>query len=315
MKARAAEERSGQPAAGVADEHAQLRRGGARQHLQSARPSRNSCLVSQRRRSTTLGFHHGDVDDRAAEAGEAQAQEEADQVPERSRPLTRKRGRPARHCRGLWWRCAGVPSAWVSGARCRYKRARISSSLMAPIPSAPGYGAEGRRKALSPVTGDFRFHGQTSWQMSQPNCHGPSSPIERGVDRAAVLDGQVGDAAGGRRGHTGRANAPVGQASRQARQEPQRSGSGSSKSSSAEVRSTPIRNQEPRVRVSSMVFLPIQPSPARAARSRFEDGTRIDVSLADGTAGLREMRGEHVQPGRHHVVIVAPPRVARHGRP
>ena len=58
---------------------------------------------------------------------------------------------------------------------------------------------------------------------------------------------------------------------------------------------------------------PAQPRPR--GEIALEDGTGIDVSLADGTAGLREMRGEHVQPGRHHVVIVAPPRVARHGRP
>ena len=70
----------------------------------------------------------------------------------------------------------------------------------------------------------------------------------------------------------GPTKASVGQASRQARQEPQRSGSGASGASSAVVSSTPMKNQEPSDGRSSIVFLPILPSPARAARSRSSTG-------------------------------------------
>jgi hypothetical protein len=45
---------------------------------------------------------------------------------------------------------------------------------MADTAAAPGKGAGGS-KAASLVVGAFRFQGQTSWQMSQPNCQ-PAIP-------------------------------------------------------------------------------------------------------------------------------------------
>ena len=60
-----------------------------------------------------------------------------------------------------------------------WNRVRSSSSLISTIRSAPGYDVEGRKDG-SPVSGAFRFHGHTLWQMSQPNCHGPSASASAG---------------------------------------------------------------------------------------------------------------------------------------
>ena len=70
----------------------------------------------------------------------------------------------------------------------------------------------------------------------------------------------------------GLTKALVGHASRQRVQVPQRSGSGASGSSSAVVSTVPMKKKDPRSGWSSIVFLPIQPSPARAARSRSSSG-------------------------------------------
>jgi hypothetical protein len=52
------------------------------------------------------------------------------------------------------------------------KRRANSASSIAAISAAEGKGAGGK-KARSRVTGAFRFHGQTSWQTSHPNCQVP----------------------------------------------------------------------------------------------------------------------------------------------
>ena len=72
------------------------------------------------------------------------------------------------------------------------KRRRIDSSSIAETAAAPGNGAAGA-KTDSPVTGAFRFQGQTSWQMSHPNCQPATPGVSRGLDVAAVLDREVAD--------------------------------------------------------------------------------------------------------------------------
>ncbi len=79
---------------------------------------------------------------------------------------------------------AGCPRT-AGGARRRPSRHTAA---------APGNGAGGA-KAGSRVTGALRFHGQTSWQMSQPNSQPAITGVRVRVDVAAVLDRQVGDAA------------------------------------------------------------------------------------------------------------------------
>src|SRR2546430_13730951 len=60
----------------------------------------------------------------------------------------------------------------------------------------------------------------------------------------------------------------LGHASRQAVQVPQRSGTASSGGRSAVVSTRPMKKYEPRPGAIRFVFLPTQPSPAAAARSR-----------------------------------------------
>jgi hypothetical protein len=63
----------------------------------------------------------------------------------------------------------------------------------------------------------------------------------------------------------GAGNASVGQTSRQARHDPQRSSPGASRGSSSVVKIAPRKNQFPRSRPRRFVCLPCQPSPAAAA--------------------------------------------------
>jgi hypothetical protein len=66
----------------------------------------------------------------------------------------------------------------------------------------------------------------------------------------------------------GVARAPVGQAGRQAEQAPQSRSTGWSGSTSASVITDPITAQGPIPPISTIVFLPHQPSPARTAAAR-----------------------------------------------
>ncbi len=71
----------------------------------------------------------------------------------------------------------------------------------------------------------------------------------------------------------GATSAPVGQPDRQRVQPPQLVRTGSSTGSSAELRMAPRKTHDPaRSWVSRFVFLPIQPSPARAASARSASG-------------------------------------------
>src|SRR5438046_6361055 len=73
----------------------------------------------------------------------------------------------------------------------------------------------------------------------------------------------------------------VGHASRHAVQVPHRSGSRASHSSRAVVSTTPMKNQEPSDGSSRLVFLPIQPRPARAARSRSRTALRSEEHTSE----------------------------------
>jgi hypothetical protein len=71
----------------------------------------------------------------------------------------------------------------------------------------------------------------------------------------------------------GATSAPVGQPDRHRVQDPQFVRTGSSVGSSAELRIAPRKTHEPaRAWVSRLVFLPIQPKPARAASARSASG-------------------------------------------
>ena len=99
-----------------------------------------------------------------------------------------------------------------------------------------------------------RFHGQTSWQMSQPYTWAPSSSrYSSGIAPGAWLQYERQRVESS---VPGSSSAPVGQASMQSRHEPQSSASGSERSISASVTSVPSTTQEPWRRVISIVFLP-----------------------------------------------------------
>ena len=66
--------------------------------------------------------------------------------------------------------------------------------------------------------------------------------------------------------------AAVGQASRQRRQEPQWFFSGASGGSSSVVMISARKNQLPSLRLIRLVCLPMNPSPARCAKSRSSNG-------------------------------------------
>ncbi len=80
----------------------------------------------------------------------------------------------------------------------------------------------------------------------------------------------------------------------------------------------PMRKYEPSAGARRLVFLPIHPSPARAARSRSSTAlvsTATRVVACPSPAAVADEGGEALQPRPHHLVVVAAPRVARHRRP
>ena len=116
------------------------------------------------------------------------------------------------------------------------------------------------------------FHGQTSLQMSQPNAQ----PSASGTNSSGIgpfcsmVRYEMHRVASSTCGAT---NAAVGQASRQRVQVPQwSSANGASMARSRSVNTVPMKKSDPTPGRSSMVFLPIQPSPARWASSRSGTG-------------------------------------------
>src|SRR5947207_3360508 len=88
----------------------------------------------------------------------------------------------------------------------------------------------------------------------------------------------------------GASNAAVGQASRHAVHVPQRSGNVAWARSAAVVSTSPMKKYEPRPGASRFVFLPIQPRPAAAARSR--SSTALVSSEARESAPAASLRSE-----------------------
>ena len=79
------------------------------------------------------------------------------------------------------------------------RKVRRNSSMFIPeIHSREGLTSSVRgAKAGSGETGARRFHGQTSWQISQPNRCRPIFARSSSGAGSALLDGEIGDAAGG----------------------------------------------------------------------------------------------------------------------
>ena len=73
-----------------------------------------------------------------------------------------------------------------------------------------------------------------------------------------------------------------------------------------------MKNQEPSSGWSSMVFLPIQPRPARAARSRSSTGPVSTYPLLARAARFGQVSGELGEARSDDVVVVTSPRVAGH---
>jgi hypothetical protein len=98
------------------------------------------------------------------------------------------------------------------------------------------------------------FHGQTSWQMSQPYTCAPSSPrYSSGIGAGACdqYDKHLVEST-----TPGSSSAPVGHASMQSVHEPQSSSSGGVASTETVVTSVPSTTHEPYRRVISIVFFP-----------------------------------------------------------
>ena len=127
----------------------------------------------------------------------------------------------------------------------------------------------------------FRFHGQTSWQISQPKIHcfhfpwnsfGISSPRYSMVRYEIHL----------RASNSKADKAPVGQASIHCMQLPQQFATVSASGVSAKSSMIwPIKKNEPPFRLMSMVFFPINPSPARHAVARSSTGAESTKIRAD----------------------------------
>ena len=137
---------------------------------------------------------------------------------------------------------------------------------------------------------------------------------ELGLDLAAMLDGEVRDAPAGVE-HVGRheglggAGVETGAARAAAiRQRRIALELGGGQQHADEEPRPEARPQQHRVLA--------DPAEARPRREiALEHGARVDVSAAPRATRLFEIGAEPVEPGRDHVVIVAAPGVARHGRP
>ena len=114
--------------------------------------------------------------------------------------------------------------------------------------------------------------------MSQPKTQSPMLVAKVVRDRAAVLDGQVGDAARGVElvgveegvGRAGVEAARAGAATIPAAK------CQASVARSSEVRITPRKSQEPMLPLRTQVFLPIDPMPARAAALAVDRGPGVN---------------------------------------
>ena len=87
--------------------------------------------------------------------------------------------------------------------------------------------------------------------------------------------------------------------------------SGASGSSSAVVKIVPRNSQEPNSRLTRLVCLPCQPSPAACGQRLFHHRRGVDEHLHVAAGARRDLAGDLLQPALDHVVIVAVPRIDR----
>ena len=138
--------------------------------------------------------------------------------------------------------------------------------------------------------------------------------MERGRNVPAMLDGQVRDAATGVEdvggdegsGRTGIQAGPAGAAAVRQRLVEGELG-----------RREEDADQEPRAEIRMQEHgVLARPPQARPCRQiPLEHGPRVDVGAAPSSHGLEKILPERLQTGRHHVVVVPTPGIARHGRP
>ncbi len=99
----------------------------------------------------------------------------------------------------------------------------------------------------------------------------------------------------------------------QAVQLPQCALTGASTGSGRSVNTSPRKNQEPSLRSSRLVCLPIQPRPASRASAFSSTGAlSVKARYPADPAAARQPPGEPRQPRAHDPVIVASERIARH---
>ena len=219
------------------------------------------------------------------------------------------------HWQARWPHCDEGRRAWAARAACR----RSGGAARRPSSRAPrprrDTGADGAN-AASPVTGALRFHGHAVWQRSQPNCHSPiRDPSSALVSpRCSMVRYEMHRRASSTYGATKASHGQVlGTGAARNRSDPGATHRARARRWSAAPRLRGTTRDPAR---SSIVFLPIQPRPARVERSRSSTGpVSTYPRLPRPPACLFEIGAEPAEPGGDHVVIVAAPGVTRHGRP
>ena len=169
------------------------------------------------------------------------------ELPSAIATLRTKRSRPVR--------LTGVPA--------NFARKAASSSRASSASGGATNSSRCTSRASRPASANL-FQGQTARQSSQPKTRLPIPSRSSGAmcPLCSIVRYEMQRRLSRR---YGAGKASVGHTSRQRRQEPQRSGSGSSAGSSAVVKIEPRKSQLPNARETSTVCLPCQPSPAAAA--------------------------------------------------
>ena len=201
----------------------------------------------------------------------------------------------------------GAPDRGTEEARAKGLRPRARGSRR---DRGTPRGRRARRRGAS-------LNGQTSWQSSQPKRRPPraaSSAAVKGV-RFSIVRYERHFRASRTRGAT---KARVGQASRHAVHEPQRSAPGSAGAavgaSATSVRISPRTTCEPRPGTIRRPFFPMNPRPARAASSRSRRGA-VSTQTRKWEPRRRErpdVLDDRLQVPADDAVVVLSARVLRH---
>src|SRR6266404_3280673 len=157
----------------------------------------------------------------------------------------------------------GIRDKLVTGVQtCALPISRNCVASRARISASRGCCHCRRVVAESSTAADGEFHGQTSWQTSQPKIHGPRPARSAGGigPRCSIVRYEMQRRASSRRPSL---SACVGHSVRHAVHRPQWLPDGSSGTRARSVSSSARKNQEPWRVLSSMVFLPNQPRPPR----------------------------------------------------